>query len=894
MADKSWGKTNASSASQGNKPVPMKLFSTWEVERTAPNCIPRLCTLRLTHLVVLKTLETDLGSVIIAVRMQSSKRTLRSNEIFFSQGSLLDTDLDLSFSLQYPHFLKRDGNKLRIMLQRRKRYKNRTILGYKTLAVGLINMSEVLQQSKDNELSLYGKEHGMERVAHVTVIGLSSQPVDQFKRGIDRSPDIDNETEDEEESYSSDQENSDSGENLPEGQDLLGEEEQEPGRKGLRTKMRPPMNRQRNFKQKFIALLKKFKVQSDDSDTEQYPYEDQDRNQIDPDFLLYNDLDDLNLSDSGPDVDQDDEMSIGSTPKPVLRPFFSQGIPTSSSMAEEMEQFPLIDQCYEDNGNSKDSGSSGEFPGDDETTPMSEMLPSLVNRSESTLSHQSDPGDMPIMMKTTPSPGSEKAMLPSATNGAGQKEKRLHSHSVPKTLSKEGSQGSQGSPTEGPRQHSKSVEKASSFGKADHKHPGVTPLAEQLTSLWQGLTDSQIPDRVILVSVLEKHGRVLAKTLTNAGEKVVCTCNHSDVEATLQFIVNKLQKYCNQNPKIPEPLKVALCGNESYVGAVLRPYVELFSAKTADWQNYVSFYVVPLGTGSCSLAKYLGSLDSRYSSLFLDSNWKEFFDRDYPDNQPHMKPRRTRNAAYAKEMVNRVSQYLAGSQHRLQLPVGEVMVTCKLRSTDEESIQKFIPFINNVRIGPADGVSFSLSEGEDTSPGTSGGLLSSSPPGGASNRDRDVAGSSTPPSSPVVVNNSASPVSGELMDLQVEYWPMLGGKKDKSSLKTAFRSLTVQRLPSHADPSTTGLSMVIVTKEKNKKIMRIGKKPREIETALKSQEIDGIHRLVCTSRSQDYSLKVSIDGIELTRVKFFQLSAQWQTRIKHFPVALFAQDLPAC
>jgi len=29
------------------------------------------------------------------------------------------------------------------MLQRRKRYKNRTILGYKTLAVGVINMAEV-------------------------------------------------------------------------------------------------------------------------------------------------------------------------------------------------------------------------------------------------------------------------------------------------------------------------------------------------------------------------------------------------------------------------------------------------------------------------------------------------------------------------------------------------------------------------------------------------------------------------------------------------------------------------------------------------------------------------------------------------------------------------------
>lgn len=46
-------------------------------------------------------------------------------------------------SLQYPHYLKREGNKLQIMLQRRKRYKNRTILGYKTLAVGSLDMAQV-------------------------------------------------------------------------------------------------------------------------------------------------------------------------------------------------------------------------------------------------------------------------------------------------------------------------------------------------------------------------------------------------------------------------------------------------------------------------------------------------------------------------------------------------------------------------------------------------------------------------------------------------------------------------------------------------------------------------------------------------------------------------------
>lgn len=57
--------------------------------------------------------------------------------------TVLSASLLCHYSPQYPHFLKRDANRLQIMLQRRKRYKNRTILGYKTLAVGVINMAEV-------------------------------------------------------------------------------------------------------------------------------------------------------------------------------------------------------------------------------------------------------------------------------------------------------------------------------------------------------------------------------------------------------------------------------------------------------------------------------------------------------------------------------------------------------------------------------------------------------------------------------------------------------------------------------------------------------------------------------------------------------------------------------
>jgi len=35
---------------------------------------------------------------------------------------------------------------------------------------------------------------------------------------------------------------------------------------------------------------------------------------------------------------------------------------------------------------------------------------------------------------------------------------------------------------------------------------------------------------------------------------------------------------------------------------------------------------------------------------------------------------------------------------------------------------------------------------------------------------------------------------------------------------------------------------------------------------------------------------VTIDGYEWSGVKFFQLSSQWQTHIKHFPVAVYSLD----
>uniref|UniRef100_A0A0A9WZK2 Phosphofurin acidic cluster sorting protein 1 n=1 Tax=Lygus hesperus TaxID=30085 RepID=A0A0A9WZK2_LYGHE len=307
---------NKPSPSVGAKPVPMKLFATWEVDRTPSNCIPRLCSLTLTRLVIFKSFGSDVASIYIAVKMQGSKRTLRSNEMLLPQNGLLDTELILNFSLQYPHFLKRDGNKLHVMLQRKKRYKNRTILGYKTLANGTIIMSQVLQKQTEMELDLLSdskESKGSSVAGRISVSGLSSQPVDyevsakshQLNRRVSRIGDFSDDDED----FSSNDEGSDSEPMLED-------------RRVRKNSIPPSAARQRNLKQKFISLLKRFRVNEEqlglDADREAITSKlsggDMDAAEIEDLF------EELDLSDSGPEIDT---MSVTSTPKPSLRPFFS-------------------------------------------------------------------------------------------------------------------------------------------------------------------------------------------------------------------------------------------------------------------------------------------------------------------------------------------------------------------------------------------------------------------------------------------------------------------------------------------------------------------------------------------------------------------------------------------
>lgn len=767
----------------GTKPVPMKFFAVLEVEKTAPSCIPRLCTLTLSRLVIHKPLENDLNSVIIAVKMQNSKRILRSNEIIVPQGGLLDTELDLTFSLQYPHYLKRDC-KLQVMLQRRKKYKNKTILGYKTLAAGQVNMTHVLQRTHDKDLSLYSEQKdNTEKLATLVMLQLSSQPVDHTENGqrknalsdVDRSPDIDNESydEDDQEEWSND--DISDPEAMDEDGRLRARKSNRTEARGVAT-ARGRVNQQRNFKQKIVSLLRKFKITEESLDPEEFP----DTNQ-DPTDDIEDLIDELaeSMSDSGQEMDPD-TVSVISTPKPRLRPFF-QG---------RMSAVELEDSTKDPDKHSDDSTSQKKDP--------DSLLP-------------------------------RKALM------------------------------------------------------------------DQLGVVLGGLEES-LPDTVMLVNIAEWQGQLFHQKVQDNNYNLICTCGEPDVKAAISALVTKIQKYCNSNSKAPSAVKVCIAGSDSYVNTVLRPYVEQFSAKPPDWQTYVKFLIIPFG--SSSIGRYIGSLDSVYNSLFLDQHWKDTFEKT---EAPKLD---------SQDIVSRLSKYLSYVGSVVQIPIAEAMVMCRAKSGEEDSSQILIPFISEVKIGSCDIMNASMDFDDTSSTMVNSPSLSSSPPNNMATLDKPKTEFSTPPSSPnvnVATNSQSSlpsvvPPSGEFVELQVDYWTTTprsessektdkASKKDsnKCTLKTTFRSLQVQRLAQNP-VDLNSFSMVVVTKEKKHIIMRLGKKAKESES--KSQIVDGINRLICTTKTQSYSLKVMVDGVEWTGVKFFQLSTQWQTHIKHFPIAILGNPDP--
>nr|KAF6501766.1 hypothetical protein HJG59_013759 [Molossus molossus] len=840
-----------------NTPVPMNLFATWEVDGSSPSCVPRLCSLTLKKLVVFKELEKELISVVIAVKMQ------------------------------YPHFLKREGNKLQIMLQRRKRYKNRTILGYKTLAAGAIHMAEVMQRPPEGGqvLSLCSSvKEASAKVAEIWIFSLSSQPIDHEDSAMQAGPKAkptDNYSEEEYESFSSEQEASD---DAAHGQDL-DEDDFDVGKpkKQRRSIVRTTsMTRQQNFKQKVVALLRRFRVSEEVLDSEQDPAEHVPEVEEDLD-LLYDTLDMEHPSDSGPDMEDDD--SVLSTPKPKLRPYF-EGLSHSSSQTEIGSIHSARSQ--------KEPPSPADVP--EKTRVQGGKQPSDSVSDSASHRCMLTPGEQPAQPEDSPEAETSTLGLFTEKLPPSGRITKTESLVIPSTRSEGKQAGRRGRSTSlKERQPARPQnERANSLDnercpdtRSQLQIPRKT-VYDQLNHIL--ISDDQLPENIILVNTADWQGQFLSDVLQRHTLPVVCTCSAADVQAAFSTIVSRIQRYCNCNSQPPAPVKIAVAGAQHYLSAVLRLFVEQLSHKTPDWLGYMRFLVIPLG--SHPVARYLGSVDYRYNNFFQDLAWRDLFNKLEAQSA----------VQDTLDVVSRVTQYIAGANCAHQLPIAEAMLTYKQKSPDEESSQKFIPFVGVVKVGIVEPSSATSGDSDDAAPSGSS-VLSSTPP---STSPATKEASPTPPSSPSVSGGLSSPSQGvgaELMGLQVDYWTAAqpadrkrdAEKKDlpttKNTLKCTFRSLQVSRLPSSGEAAATPtMSMTVVTKEKNKKVMFLPKKTKDKEVESKSQCIEGISRLICTAKHQQNMLRVLIDGVEWNDVKFFQLAAQWSSHVKHFPICIFGHS----
>ncbi|CAB1420159.1 unnamed protein product [Pleuronectes platessa] len=846
----------------------------------------RLCSLTLKKLVVLRELDKELISVVIAVKIQGSKRILRSHEIVLPPSGSVETDLALTFSLQYPHFLKREGNKLQILLQRRKRYKNRTILGYKTLAVGSIDMAEVMQHPTEGGQVLplcSNQKETLGKVAEIWIFSLSSQPIDHEEAALQdgqKTKCSDNYSEEEYESFSSEQEASD---DAVQAQDLEDDEyDVRKPKKQRRSIVRTPsITRQQNFKQRVVALLKRFRVSEEVLDSEQDPAEPPP--EVEEEDLDLDSVEFENPSDSGPELDDDD--SVLSTPKPKLKPYF-EGLSLSSSQTEIGSIHSIRSHREPPSPIDPDKNKSGaKFPDDNVSDNVSFEQPEAV-----TPTTELEMDNMDTFLERLP-PSGKMTKTESLIISSNRQEPKLCGRRGRSTSLKERQ------PSRPLNERANSLDNERSLDTRCHLQIPRKTVYDQLNHIL--VSDNHLPDSIILINTSDWQGQYLSDMLQNHHLPVVCTCTTADIQAALNTIVSRIQRFCNCNSQTPIPIKIAVAGAQHYLSAVLRLFVDHLTHKTPDWLGYMRFLIIPLGAHPVS--KYLGTIDYRYNSLFQDAAWRDLF----------LKPEAPVLAQENPDVVSRVTQYMVGANGAHQLPIAEAMLTYKQKrkksfhfdfavSPDEDSCQKFIPFIGMVKVGIVEQSSAASGDSDDAAP--LGSLLLSSTPPQISPALKEA--SPTPPSSPSVNTSFCVYSSGshtELMGLQVDYWVApTERKKDvekrdsssKNTLKCNFRSLQVSRLPlGGAEPSPQPtMSMTVVTKEKNKKVMFLPKKSKDKEVESKSQVIEGISRLICTAKHQQTMLRVLIDGVEWNDVKFFQLAAQWSSHVKHFPIGIFGHS----
>ncbi|CAJ0567187.1 unnamed protein product, partial [Mesorhabditis spiculigera] len=546
-------------ARKSNGVVSMRLFANWDIDKTGNDIVQRVANFSVNRL-QLRTLAPELQSIVITARLQGHKRNLRSNEIALpARTGQLDLPLDISFAIQYPHFLKRKINVLQILIQRRRRYKNRPIPGgFKTLAIGLVNLTQLLQQGQLHEILLWNSDDlQKENTANVQSIGrlnfsvCATQPLDsdtgppKGKPLGELSEDSDSETDDEAEAPAdSDHHDAPSTANPP-GKRMGGD--------------RRKFAHRKNLKQRIVSLLKKFKVPEEEETN--FPPSTSASVARAPTAkeleALFEELDDL--SDSGPEGMLGDDISIDSIPRPNLQPYFSrERIPALASIDDE--------KCS-DSENEENEWSSGEREGRKETTT------SYVDNDTPRRPQKPNKTVQPTLSDAKIGPSASRTTI---------------SHSL--------TAGSIATTTT-PLARDSKTQRNASFG--DHILSPETPFIRDFGEC-----------------VWLFHPSDLPLQLPSAVRAVPCT-TVQNVRAVLGQLVQKLHNFCNSNSNSPPLTWIGVLGGDRLISFVLRSYVELVAHRSSTpFLASIRFALVPPPHSLCG--RLISGIDSVLDALCHD------------------------------------------------------------------------------------------------------------------------------------------------------------------------------------------------------------------------------------------------------------------------------------
>ncbi|CAF3351472.1 unnamed protein product [Rotaria sp. Silwood1] len=813
MAEKTLrSNTNVQTSSSTKMATTLMAYAQLEIDNST-TCIPRLCKFSIVRIVLNRSIDSgDSNAIVVAVKIQSNRRTFRCCEIPLQQDGTLDAPVNLQYFITYPHYFKRDINKVQIYVQRRK---NRPMIGYKTLAKG-----EVIQHPQSMNLHLYLNTNEKSKQQHLRSINqdeLSNIKIEKHLVGyvsiVSLSSTIPNESE---------------------------------------TIARPELGLTSNR-----LSIKHHHFDKSFNDDDEYIEEEELNSELEDSDLEFNSK---NKQKFNPNIIRNK----------LIQMFKRKSVQSTTNLNKNSNTTTTNTTAQLTHLNDQHTRFKLNRQSDiEEEDPPSDMSDSTIPVDQWSIESVPKPGFTPVehlqilkiseddpysTRKSTNPFDSNDSPLDSDTSDFGMDIDRTQ---LPQKIISV--------PEEKLPQRSTNIRDNS---------------IKQFDELY---ANDRLPDSVIFLYTGLNQSNVTASKFKEYNLSVISLHALTESKVVLNNIIQRIQKCGSQSV-----IRIVLLGNDAFVNSFLQSYVECLASRPREYMAYFRFYFVPLVFSY--LAKFLGSFDSQYEALFGGNE-------------------SSNEISDLRDLSQKITRYLKTSQRTLSLPVGEVMLNRKGKLPEEDSSPTFLPFFCYVCLGTLSSNESQLSSIDDNALLSASLSLSIS----ANQQSRELKDSSDDENSQTILSSSPqSKIANQLIknshtdepstspvDVSVDYWTIVDNQKEKkdgirtikSSLKSNIRVLTITRqlIMNSDEKISPSLTMTYVTREKKQKIMKFGKKLKDLQNTkmIEPQAITGINRLVCTSKSHNVELKVNVDGQEWDNVKFFQISSQWHTHIKYFPLALF-------